>query len=474
MFARSENLILRLPDRAGVASKVECGPTLREVSGKRASYLASWDGRQVFVKLFFHRTRARQHWQREKAGIEILASRALRTPKLLYAGRLPEPQAYVLITEALHGALTLAQAWARTPSIDQKLELLRRAAAAVADQHQAAVLQSDLHADNLLIAQNGQIYSIDTSGVRAQGAPIARNRSLASLGLLLAQVEPGFDAHAATVLAAYDGTRNWQTHSSDLQLLCVHIDRAREQRKKQFMKKIFRECTAFARRARADTKLIYDKHYGTEEFLELYKDPERYFDEKPGRYLKKGNTCTIVRAQIDGAEVVLKRYNIKGAWHGVKRALRRTRASISWQNAQLLRFYGIDTPQPIAFIERGFGRGRHASYFISEYVSGRTCSDYFRDATVSSEDKRRAGKRIGEMLTTLARFRIRHGDMKATNIIIGQNRTYLVDLDGMREYRTANAYRRGLSRDLDRFRRNWQAEQWQYFEETVARLRSGA
>ena len=456
--ASIETLILRLPDQTGAAAEVKCGPALREVLHKRASYLASWNGREVFVKLFFHKARARQHWQREKAGIEALVGRALPTPRLLYAGRLPERQAYVLITEALRAALTLTQAWGRVSTVDQRLELLRRAAKLVAGQHEAGILQSDLHAGNFLIA-DGYICSIDTSTIRVRHGPLERSVSLANLGLLLAQFEPRFDRHAASVFAAYAAARNRQTSDADLQLLYGYIDGAREKRKHQVLKKIFRECTAFACGARADKKLIYDKHYATDRFQQLYRDPERYFGDEPERYLKKGNTSTVVRARIDGIEVVLKRYNIKGAWHGIKRALRRTRASVSWQNAHLLRFYGIDTPRPIAFIENRLGSARRTSYFISEYVTGPSYREFFGSEQASREAKDRLAEQIAEIMSVLGRYRIRHGDMKATNIIIADGRSYLLDLDAMREYKLGAAFDRAHRRDIQRFLDNWAGQQ---------------
>ncbi len=457
MVTETGTLALHLPDRSGAAAEVNCEPALRVISGKRSSHLARWNGRAVFVKLFFDKRRARIHWQREKSGIEALAERSLLTPALLYAGWLSAQRAYVLITDRLVTAQTLAESWAQAPDTGRRLELLGMAAATLAQQHDAGVVQNDLHLGNFLI-EDRRVYSIDTSTIRVRQGALSRDASLANLGLLLAQVEPGVERHAKDVLMAYALSRHWQLSDVDLQSLQAYIDAARVKRKQQFMKKIFRECSAFARRTDRDTVFVYDKQYESGAFQDLYRNPDSVFAEAEGRYLKRGNTSTIVRTTVDGVQVAVKRYNIKGTWHGMKRALRRTRASVSWQNAHLLRFYGVCTARPIAFVEKRFGMARRVSYFISEYIAGPSCRDFFSGQHASDAEARRLAAEITNVLSTLARYKVRHGDMKATNILIRDRHPCLVDLDAMCEYKSATAFRHAHRRDVRRFLANWPAD----------------
>jgi tRNA A-37 threonylcarbamoyl transferase component Bud32 len=454
MIAERGVFTLHLPGRTGAAAKVSCESALRVVSGKRSSHLARWNERDVFVKLFFHKRRARLHWQREKSGIETLVGRSLQTPALLYAGWIPTQRSYVLITEALTGSRTLADAWAREPDAGGRLKLLSTVVTALAQQHQAGVVQTDLHPGNFLLVDR-QVYSIDASTIKTQERALPRDVSLANLGLLLAQFEPGFDRQANQLLVTYASSRHWQISEDDAWSLRAHIDEAREKRKQQFMKKIFRECSAFARRADRKMILVYDKCYASEGFQDLYRNPDSVFAEGRGLYLKRGNTSTVVRATVDGTEVVVKRYNIKGPWHGIRRALRRTRASISWENANLMRFYGIATPRPIAFVEKRTGPAKRTSYFVSEYARGQSYRDYFAVATASQESGDHLADRFAAMLATLCRYRMGHGDMKATNLIIVAGNPYLVDLDGMRQYKSAAGFARAHQRDIRRFLKNW-------------------
>ncbi len=452
----AESLTLALPHHRGEAAQVQCAQALRVVANKRASYLARWNGQTVFLKLFMDRRHGRRHWHREKTGMEAIAARGILAPRLLYAGFLPRHNGYVLITEALVGGHTLAEEWAQGGSAERGIALLRSAVEALAVQHQAGIVQADLHLGNFMWAEN-RVYTIDPSKLRIYRAPVTRVRALSNIGLLLAQVEPRYDAYASELLDAYAAARRWSASEGDLARLQACIDRSRSRRKVQYLKKVFRECTAYGRRKTAAGVTVYDKYFVSPGFERLYADPGCVFKGTAVRYLKRGNTSTIAVTTVDGLDVVVKRYNIKSAWHGVRRALRRTRASISWERAQLLRFYGICTPRPIALIEHRTGPAKRVSYYISKYVPGPNCREYFADAPASAEATDRLAREIAQLLATLGRYRIRHGDMKATNIIIRDGQPYLTDLDATRQYQLDAFFRRAHREDVRRFLQNWPA-----------------
>ena len=472
MLPLSLPLTLRLPDQTIEGdNEVTCLRALRIVKNRRSAYMAKWNGKNVFVKLFFDKIRAKQHWQREKHGIEVLTANGLLTAPLLYAGFLPDHKAHVLITEAIESARTMEQACNRVDSTEDGVAILSKAIEALATQHEAGILQGDIHLDNFLVAEE-KIYSIDASRIRQQAGSIKKTASLENLGLFLGQFFPKFDRYVEQLFRHYAGIRQWQVTSDDFSLLQSYITKARQSRKKNFLRKIYRKNSMFACLYERGGNAVYNMEYSTEGFQKLFRDPASFFSDHEVRYLKRGNTATVAVANIDMKAVVVKRYNIKGLWHGIKRAFRRTRASISWENANLLRFYGIDTPAPMGFVENRVGPVRRTSYFISEYIDGPSCREYFKNKNISVYDKNRVASRIADMLSTLARFRISHGDMKATNFLVANDRVYLVDLDAMREYRTSMLFRRAYSRDIKRFFDNWANENdvRKMFEETIERI----
>ncbi len=60
------------------------------------------------------------------------------------------------------------------------------------------------------------------------------------------------------------------------------------------------------------------------------------------------------------------------------------------------------------------------------------------------------------MLSMLKSSMLSHGDMKATNIIIHDNKPFLLDLDSMVARTSKNRFVRAWSKDMKRFMQNWQ------------------
>ncbi|MDX1486824.1 MAG: hypothetical protein R3268_01390, partial [Acidiferrobacterales bacterium] len=240
------------------------------------------------------------------------------------------------------------------PESSNSRSLREQAVRLLARQHAIGICHQDVHLENLLVAEN-TLYSIDASALRVRNRPLGKRASLANLGLFLGQFFPKFDSDMKQLLDLYAHSRGWDTGFRDLAFLHSYVRQTRDKRRHRFLAKIYREGSVFGWLERNGIRSIYNKQWLSEELQRLLLSPQQAFSDDGTQYIKRGNTSTLVRATIDGRRVVIKRYNIKGRWHGLRRALRRTRASISWHNAHLLRFYGIDTPTPIAMIERRVG-----------------------------------------------------------------------------------------------------------------------
>jgi hypothetical protein len=202
----------------------------------------------------------------------------------------------------------------------------------------------------------------------------------------------------------------------------------------------------------------------------LWEDPERLMAS--GAMLKDGDRCTVVRlggssgrrgktgeVGAQGA-LVLKRYNQRDWLHTAVHAVMRSRARWCWANGKVLLDGGLLTPTPLACVdERRHGVLRMRSYLLTEFAAGDSLTE-FVEANESKADALRA---IADEFTgiwrRLGQLRIGYGDMKASNFIVDrQKRLWLIDLDGMRVYRTGPWFRRERRNDLASFMRNWQAK----------------
>ena len=185
--------------------------------------------------------------------------------------------------------------------------------------------------------------------------------------------------------------------------------------------------------------------------MTLLANPDASRRNTAARSLKNGNTCTVWSIPLDGRRLVVKRYNIKGEAHSIKRAVQRTRARVSWHGAHPLNRYGIQTPSPVAMVEKKFGPLHRQSYYISEFVPGEYCGDFFSSNAASLREKEMAAGRIIALFAALAAGQISHGDMKGTNILITNGQPVLIDLDGVRQHRLALIYARYHQKDKKRF-----------------------
>ncbi len=427
---------------------------LRVLPGKRLVGRGEWQGRQVLAKLFIA-TGAERHWQRESNGIQALQRAGLATPDLLASGELPGG-GYYLFTAFLAGSQSLQQCWEALPdaSTDSAAAraILQEALQLIATMHRQGLAQTDMHLGNFLRYQQ-QLYVIDGDAIEAvePGKPLSPKAVEANLALFFAQFEPGWDQQIDSLLQYY--TEVNPLPALGAQQLSALVQAERQKRLNDFLGKALRDCTQFAvtRRFRQFSVVLRSEQ---EALAPLLDDPDSAFAGTP--LLKDGGSSTVTRATVGGRDVVIKRYNIKGFGHWLKRFWRPSRAWHSWLAGWRLRFLGIATPQPLAMIERRIGPLRREAWLITEYCPGSNLFQRLGEAGDSLPDETTANA-ILHTFRQLKEARISHGDFKATNLLWYDDRVWLIDLDAMQSHTGAPAWHKAWTRDRARFVRNWPA-----------------
>jgi hypothetical protein len=197
----------------------------------------------------------------------------------------------------------------------------------------------------------------------------------------------------------------------------------------------------------------------------LWTDPESLM--RSGTMLKDGDRCTVVRIDPPATDVaspgaatplVLKRYNLKDQFHTAVHWVIRSRARWSWCNARLLIGAGLRTPTPLACLdERRAGLLRRRSYLLTSFVPGVSLRELVFKKLADDAQLRRVAEQFVKIWGELGALRIGHGDMKASNFVVDpQGMLWMIDLDGMRVYRSSLLFRRERRNDLSTFLYNWQ------------------
>ncbi|MBA1295179.1 serine/threonine protein kinase [Pseudomonas lurida] len=445
-------LTLELADAAG-PGQLQLLSLLRVLPGQRYVGAAVWRGRAVLAKLLVG-SKAARHFQRELSGVRLLAEQGLTTPLLLADG-LQEGEGGWLLFEFIEGAQSLADAWQTVeglpPLADEQTAVLAEALGAIAQMHTKGLWQEDLHLDNLL-RQNGKLYLIDGAGIRAEepGKPLSRNRVLENLGVFFAQLPKNLEPFTEELLVYY--LLGNGEHALPLEALEKQVRKVSAWRLKDYLDKVGRECTLFSvERGAFGLRAIRREEVPA--MLPVLEQADALLEQ--GHLYKTGGAASVARVEVAGRPLVIKRYNIKGFTHWLKRFWRPSRAWHSWREGNRLAFLGISTPKPLAVLEKRFLWLRSRAYLITEYLPGPDIIERFAPFVEHGDAPENELQALDRLFAELIRERISHGDFKGHNLFWHEDRWALIDLDAMCQHRSLASFAPAYAKDRARFMRNW-------------------
>jgi tRNA A-37 threonylcarbamoyl transferase component Bud32 len=433
----------------GQTIQIEIHRVFRLLPGKRIVGLAKCGDTELLVKLFLGR-QAKRYAARERRGIKKIQTAGVRSPQFHWQASFKNGQGEALAMEYLGEATSLQDRWDCATEDDERVDVLTRAMIIIAKLHNQGVVQNDIHLANFLM-NKGRIYTIDGGEVVQKSTPpLPEKESLDNLSWFFAQFYPRFDDLVQVVLPAYDAVRGWTADPARVIELHSQILQSRDSRKQNYLDKAFRDCTRFHCEGSFSRFLVCEREFHTSDMEDLLEHPDRYIEQ--GKLLKDGNTATVARVFAAGRDLVVKRYNIKGMVHGLRRAFQKSRAWNSWENSYHMEFLGIPSLKPLAMIENRVGPLRGTAYFITEYIEGPDALDYLRSNTQPNGEP----EALADLLQDLSTSQISHGDLKATNFLMASDGPVIIDLDAMRQLKDPAQFEKAFNKDLDRFMKNWE------------------
>ncbi|WLG95379.1 lipopolysaccharide kinase InaA family protein [Pseudomonas sp. FP198] len=445
-------LSLELADAAGPA-QLQLLTLLRVLPGQRYVGAGVWRGRPVLAKLLVG-AKAARHFQRELQGVRLLAEQGLTTPLLLVDG-LKDGEGGWLLFELLEGAQSLGDAWRQVeqlpPLVDEQAAVLAEALGAIAQLHAKGLWQEDLHLDNLL-RHDGKLYLIDGAGIRAEtaGQPLSRQKVLENLGVFFAQLPKSLAPFTEELLVHY--LLGNAEHALPMEALQKQIDKVHAWRLKDYLEKVGRECSLFSVK-RGPFGLRAIRRDEEAAIVPVLEQADALLDQ--GHLFKTGGAASVGRVVASGRTLIIKRYNIKGFAHWLKRFWRPSRAWHAWREGHRLAFLGIATPKPLALLEKRFLWLRRGAYLVTEYLPGPDIIERFAPYVETGEAPETELLALDRLFADLVRERISHGDFKGHNLFWQHDRWALIDLDSMCQHRTQASFAQAYARDRARFMRNW-------------------
>lgn len=425
---------------------------LRVVPGKRLVALSHWQNRIVIVKLFFHSSRWKRKILRDLNGINLLRQAKIPTPNLLLQTTTTDKKAGLLIIEYLHQGVSLATLFQEANDEQEKKDILHLTIKCIASCHQAGVWQKDIHLDNFMLS-SGTVYVLDGGDIKAKESSLNLVASLENLAMFVAQFPVELDEEWPSLIDTYRKHRA-NFSGNDYDGFPARIIKARQKRLTTFEDKLNRSTTATRCEQSARSFYVYDRSIHSRELERFISDPDSFIDKE--KLLKDGNSSTVALIQIAQRDYVLKRYNIKGFWHGLARGFRHSRARNSWCNASVLEMLGVATAHPYLYLEeRAFWFFRRRAYFLCEYLQADDLGTAWQKQETGLEREEEIIALFRKLFRILFDYRISHGDMKATNFLIKDKQLYVLDLDVMMRNNSELKFSEKFAKDMKRFQRNW-------------------
>lgn len=427
---------------------------LRFLPRKRMVVKGQLNDQTVVAKLFFGLS-AKNHLEKELAGIDGFGRAQVDTPKVVLQGRI-DPGGYCVVFEWLDNAETLGQQLKQTVDPAKEVDILRAMIGTIAVMHNSGIVQHDIHPSNFL-NQGGSLKVIDGGDVSSEkiGNVVPVHVALDNLALLFGQLTPHYDQHIPVLAPVYADLRGWLPEEIRLPSLLSRVQRWRQTRLNKLLKKSHRDSTDFAVYEDDFSKGMIHRSFDSNAIRILLGNPDYVMSDS--YVIKSGNTTTVAIAELDGIPIVIKRYNIRSLAQQVRWSLQMSRASRSWQGAHLLSFWDINTPNPIAYIEQWKGVLRGNSYFISEHVEGPCAYDVFADQCAHRQYDHELISAFVSLFDHWAMAQVSHGDCKATNFLIKDQRPWVLDLDSLTYHSSVSAHRKAFAKDIHRFLKNWDA-----------------
>ena len=345
----------------GGLNELVCTGILRLLPGKRLVCYGKWNDLNIVVKFFLDSIDGNRHFAREERGVKALESSGIITPKLLFRGISVLGEVPFLGFEEIIGSKDLKEIWEKAESDDRRLNILIGLMTVIAKQHMSGICQDDPHIRNFLLSGKN-IYTIDGDAVDARhiGKPLPLKPSLKNLGLFFAQFYPQYANLIQDAFKVYASERKWMQPDTFYDFLMKKIVKSRYRAEKDYLKKIFRESTSFICDKNMRRYMICGRTYYDDAMAAFLDNPDVVLKE--AKILKDGNSSTVFLIRLSGRSLVVKRYNMKNIWHATRRSFKQSRAWLSWRNAHLLKSIGINTPNPVAMMEKRIGPLRSVSY----------------------------------------------------------------------------------------------------------------
>ena len=231
---------------------------------------------------------------------------------------------------------------------------------------------------------------------------------------------------------------------------------------RMFMKPILKEIdislpqekgdsSDYLRGDKNNVRWIIRKEYLSQGFEELISEVDVYMEL--GEIIKDETGHKIVRINFNDETFIIKKYQIKGLGHYLRKLFSQTRALTAWKACHWLNAAGIKTFNIVSVIERYDTLTTKESYLISSLLPGQRLDEI----DIAEQQKYLIENRVSSFFKRLRWIGFNHGDSKSSNFNVHQGKLFVFDLDSAKRrflsFRIKNKILKDQKRILKSFER---------------------
>ena len=396
-------------------------------------------GFKEYIKHLFVPTKARTEWEVGNA----LRSNDIKTalPLAISEGK----RGLLMVTETVTNSEELMEfftanyvSFLSEGKEFEKRMLLNKLAVFIRDIHEKGFCHYDLHAGNILIKFNKEqnvtgydLYLMDLHRVKIFKS-VSTNKRIFNLAQIFNSL-----SSIMTMSDKFDFIRSYGDSAfgnvTDEKKLVRQIDeqssKIRNIHYRSRRKRCLKESSVFSRRMIANMKMFFRKGYDTDSLHELIEKHNSALINNDSAVIMKCDSKTALTRHAfkdkTVQNVVVKQYRVGCFGCLLKNLFRGSAGRKAWVAGNGLRVYGLNTPLPLALLEKKRSGITTGSYLIMEEVKDSLEMDrYILKNLDNRKDIKKKKALISNIANTLGEMHnhnIFHHDLKTCNIMVKEN-----------------------------------------------------
>ena len=165
-----------------------------------------------------------------------------------------------------------------------------------------------------------------------------------------------------------------------------------------------------------------------------------------GEIIKDEDGHKIIRLNLNEEIFVIKKYQIKGSWHYLRKLFSQTRALTAWKASHWFNAAGIKTFNIVAVLERYDFLTATESYLISLNLPG----ERLDEVDLNKQQEYLIENRLSSFFKRLKWIGFNHGDVKSSNFFLFNQELFVFDLDIARKRFLKSRVKNKIIRDQQR------------------------